>query len=244
MTNSRKHGPRLGVVSLDGIGYPSSTVELPNPFDVPPPRPDEPRGYFFHANFWPVPIAHAIARTRQITLEGKPKPGAIKAIADAVDRLAPHCDLIVGNCGYMYYARSAVQSETPTLLSALELLPHALASSTRPVGILTFDKKITEQMLADHPDFARLRIVGVGDLPNWSVLWQEDWYKRNPRITDELRREILEVCLRERQAGAFAEIGALVLECTAMPQFRTDIVAALRVPTWDIAAFAKSMLGA
>ncbi|MCK1354251.1 hypothetical protein IVB56_25150 [Bradyrhizobium sp. CW7] len=179
-----------------------------------------------------------------MTVEGKPKPEAIKAVADAVDRLAPHCDLIVGNCGYMYYARSAVQSETPTLLSALELLPYALASSTRPVGILTFDKKHTEVMLAAHPDLSRLRIVGLSDLPSWSALWQSDWYAKNPWRTDEFRREILEVCLRERQIGAFTEIGSLLLECTGTLQFKADVVAAIRVPTWDIAAFAKSLLGA
>lgn len=243
MTNSRKHGSlRLGIVSANNAnGYPRSTVDLPDPFGAPPPRPDEPTGYFFHPNFWPVPIAHAIAETTgSDTSDGLDSYRL--AIADAVNRLAPHCDLIVGNCGYMYYARSVVQSETPTLLSALELLPYALGSSTRPIGVLTFDKKLTDQMLADHPGVSRLRIVGVSDQPNWSALWDRDWY---PRLcTDELRREILEVCLRERQTGAFTEIGSLILECTAMPQFRADIVAAIRVPTWDIAAVAKSLLGA
>lgn len=129
---------------------------------------------------------------------------------------------------------------TVRLLSALELLPYALASSSRPVGILTFDKRLTEQMLADHPDASRLRIVGLSDQANWSNFWAPDWYAKKLRAsTDALRRELLEVCLRERQTGAFTEIVSLVLECTAMPQFRADIVAAIRVPTWDIAAFAK-----
>ncbi|QOZ23892.1 hypothetical protein [Bradyrhizobium sp. CCBAU 51753] len=236
--------PRLGVVNLDGIGYPN-TIDLPDPFGASPPSPDEPTGYLFHPHFWPFPIAQAIAPGTggQILHDGKPE--AIKAIADAVNRLAPHCDLIVGNCGYMYRARSAVRSETPTLLSALELLPYALEASTRPAGILTFDKELTEKMLADHPDLSRLRIVGVSDLPNWSALWHRDWYVKNPRVsTDELRRELIELCLREREVGAFTDIGSLVLECTAMPQFRADIVAAIRVPTWDIAAVAKSLLGA
>ncbi|QOZ23868.1 hypothetical protein XH93_09745 [Bradyrhizobium sp. CCBAU 51753] len=61
---------------------------------------------------------------------------------------------------------------------------------------------------------------------------------------DEFRRELIEVCLRERQGRAFMDIGSIVLECTAMPQFRADIVAALRLPTWDIAAVARSLLGA
>lgn len=84
MTNSRKHGsPRFGVVSLDATGYPASTVDLPDPFDAPPPRPDEHPGYFFHPNFWPVPFAHAIAGTRpEVLCEGKPE--AIKFIAENI----------------------------------------------------------------------------------------------------------------------------------------------------------------
>lgn len=58
MTSFKNRGsPRLGVVSLDGIGYPSSTVDLPDPFNAPPPPPGEPTGTFFHPNFWPVPFA-------------------------------------------------------------------------------------------------------------------------------------------------------------------------------------------
>ncbi|UPJ79257.1 hypothetical protein IVB16_31425 [Bradyrhizobium sp. 183] len=237
----KPEGPRLGIVSTDFIDC-RNTIDLPDPFNGPPPRPDEPTGFFMHPDFWPVPTAFAIApgSTGSALIEGK--PAAVEAIAKAVDRLAPHCDLIVGNCGYMYYARSAVRSKTPTLLSALQLIPYALESTIRPVGILTFNKDLTQKMLAGHQDFSRLRIVGVSDLPNWSAISHRDFLARFD--VEACRREIIEVCLQERETGAFTDIGSIVLECTAMPQYRADIVAAVELPTWDIAAFAKTLLGA
>ncbi|KWV49473.1 hypothetical protein AS156_16000 [Bradyrhizobium macuxiense] len=240
---TRDAGLRLGIINLNAVGMPD-TVNLPDPFARLPPHPGVPTGYFHHPDFWPVPVAHAVADWGGGTglLEGS--PAAIEAVAAAVDQLAPLCDLIVGNCGYMYCARSAVRSNTPTLLSGLQLLPCALEASSRPVGILTFDKDYTGKMLADHPDFSRLRIVGSGHLPTWSLFMNPDRYAKSLLDTEALRREIVEACFQERQTGAFTEIGSLVLECTAMPQFRADIVAALRVPTWDIAAFAKALLGA
>ncbi|MBB4367103.1 hypothetical protein GGD65_008179 [Bradyrhizobium sp. CIR18] len=233
--------PRLGVINLDAFGYPN-TIDLPDPFSGPPPEADEPPGNFINRSFWPVPVAYAIAPgTWGALAEGK--AGAIESIARAAERLAPHCDLIVGNCGGMYYARSLIKTTTPVLLSAIDLLPYALESTTLPVGILSVSKNFTEKMLADHPGLPRLRIVGVGHQPTWADITQ-DWYVRRPRMCPhDLRKELLEVCLCERERGAFKDIGAVVLECTAMPQFRKDVVAALRLPTWDIAAFAKGLLG-
>ncbi|MBB4367104.1 hypothetical protein GGD65_008180 [Bradyrhizobium sp. CIR18] len=248
MVAERKpEAPRLGVINLDGLGYPD-TIDLPDPFSGPPPEPDEPSGNFINRSFWPFPVAYAIAAGTWGGELAEGQQAAIESVAEAAERLAPHCDLIVGNCGGMYYARRLIKTRTPALLSALELLPYALESSTLPVGILTMSKDFTEKMLksmhAGDPGLSRLRIVGVSDQPAWGSI-NRDWYVRKPRISPEdLRREILEVCLRERDAGAFKNIGSIVLECTAMPQFRQDVVAALRLPTWDIAAFAKGLLGA
>lgn len=138
--------------------------------------------------------------------------------------MARHCDLIVGNCGYMYAARTVVHPDTPTLLSGLQLLPNALESSRRPVGILTFNQPATEKMLAGHPDRYRLRIVGLDRLPGWSAINDLD-FVISPRVSAaQLRAELLDVCLRERRVRAFTEIGALILECTAMPQFSATLL--------------------
>lgn len=240
---TNRTGRRLGVISTE-VASVHETLDLPDPFAGLTPHPGVPTGYFHHPDFWPVPTAWAIARCGAGLLEGS--PACIDAIVKAVHRLAPYCDLIVGNCGYLYHARSAVRPETPTLLSGLQLLPNALESSTRPVGVLTFDKDATAKMLASHPDFSRLRIVGVSHLPSWSLFLNPDRYEKGLLMmnADNLRREIVETCSRERKAGAFTEIGSLILECTAMPQFRAEIASALRVPIWDIAAFAKALLGA
>ncbi|WP_439360410.1 hypothetical protein [Bradyrhizobium sp. DASA03007] len=216
---------------------------MPDPFNVTPP-PDQPPCYFTHPDFWPVPTAFAIAPGAfgQAILDGTPT--ALAGIAKAVDRLSQHCDLIVGGCGYMYAARSLVRSDTPTLLSGLQLLPNALDSTRLPIGVLTYNRASTEKMLGSRPDLSRLRIVGVDHLPNWSMFARPDLVTNWQVNPEQLRAEILELCLQERHDGAFAEIGSLVLECTAMPQFRMDLTRTLRLPIWDIAAVARSLLGA
>lgn len=233
---------RLGIVLND---YPGAldTADLPDPFNAVA-RPGTLPGSFANPAFWPVPTAYAAApgTTGMEMIDGT--SSAIHGIAEAIRRLAPHCDLIVGQCGYMYAARSQIPLTTPTLLSGLELLPNALASTPRPVGVLTFNRLGTEKMLAGHPDLSRLRIVGVDDQPSWSVIWEQDLITKQRLNHEQMRVELLEVCMRERRNGAFSDIGALVLECTAMPQFRRDIVSALRLPVWDIAAVAKALLGA
>ena len=52
------------------------------------------------------------------------------------------------------------------------------------------------------------------------------------------------MCLQERQTGAFTDIGSLVVVCTAMPAFRADIATALALPAWEVAAVARTLLGA
>lgn len=242
MIVARKNGPRLGIINLQYDGA-LDTADLPNPFNASAP-PGLPPGFFMDPEFWPVPTAFAVAPGAIGTAITEGTPTAIAGIAAAVERLARHCDLIVGNCGYMYAARSQVQSDTPTLLSALQLLPNALESTRRPVGVLTFNRAATEKMLASHPDRSRLRIVGVDDQPGWSLIWTRDSMINGQLNVDLLRTELLGVCLKERHTGAFKDIGSLVLECTAMPQFSADLVAVLALPIWDIAAVARGLLGA
>ncbi|AEF88678.1 hypothetical protein DelCs14_1646 [Delftia sp. Cs1-4] len=234
---------RLGVVILEYDGA-VETLDLPDPFNAPIPPGIMP-GLFQRRDFWPVPTAFAVARGAigggDAILEGKPE--AIAGIAAAVGRLAPHCDLIVGGSGYMYAARNAVRSDKPALLSGVQFLSNALETSSKPVGILTYDAPSTHKMLADHPEYDRLRIVGIGELPGWATFRRKDALLSQPVTTEQIRSELIEMCLEERRTGAFKDIGSLVLECTALPQFRTDLVAALRLPVWDIAAVVRSMIG-
>lgn len=133
---------------------------------------------------------------------------------------------------------------TPTLLSGLQLLSLALESTSKPIGVLTFEKKATQQMLAGHAGFDRFRVVGLDHVPTWAQFRNPDRYVKELQPPEQLRKELVEDCRRERESGAFKDIGGLVLECAATPQFRSDLVEVLGVPVWDVGAFAKAMLGA
>jgi len=233
--------PRLGVVILEFDGA-VETLDMPDPFNVPASL-GMTKGLLQHRDFWPIPTAFAVARGAaggQTILDGESP--AVAGIADAVDRLAPHCDLILGGAGYMYTARNAVRSNKPTVLSGLQFLPNALAASPSPVGVLTFNAADTADILADQPGFDRMRFVEIGSLPSWSTFKRPDALLSKPVSTSLLRDELVELCEKERRSGVFKDIGSLVIECTGTCQFRGDLITALKMPVWDIAAFALAML--
>lgn len=233
---------RLGVVLLNA-DHATETLSAPDPFNVAPPA-GLPPGFFGHRDFWRVPTVYAVAEnaTGPAILDGDPM--AIADVVEAVERLAPHCDLIVGSCGYFHAAQPLLSTTTATLLSGLSLLPNALASTAAPIGVLTYNQDATIRLLAGHPERDRIRIAGVDHLSGWSAISLTDWVTHPRWTVGQLRAELLATCQAERDHGVLAEVGAVILECTVMPQFRSDIARVLAVPVWDVAAVAKTLLGA
>jgi hypothetical protein len=235
--------PRLGVVLLHG-DHVVETLGLADPWSAPPPA-GLPPGFFGHRDFWPVPTVYTVARaaTGSAVLAGE--PAAIRDVVAAVERLdaSGQCQLIVGSCGYFHAAHESLCTATPVLLSGLDLLPLAMAGSARPVGILTYSAAATGELLRDHPDRDRLRVVGVDDRTNWAAISAADWIT-DPKWTIEgLRAELLDVVRYEVAHGRYTDVGSVVLECTVMPQFRSDLIGALARPVWDVAAVARTLLG-
>jgi hypothetical protein len=233
--------PRLGVVLLQA-DHAVETLDAPDPFHVPAP-PGMPPTFFGHPDFWPVPTAFAVARDATGSSILELDKQAVRSVIDAIGRLAPLCDLIVGSCGYFVAALPFVTVETPLLLSSLQLLDAALRSSSRPLGVLTYNRSSTEKILADHPERDRLRVVGLDHMPAWGTISRPDWITARQWTEKALRTELLEICERERRGGALRDIGGIVLECTALPQFRSDIFEVLLCPVWDVSAIAKTLLG-
>lgn len=233
---------RLGVVLLESP-HAVETLGFPDPFGVPAP-PDLSPISMGHVDFWQVPTAYAVAEraTTETLLSGDHE--AIAGVKSAVNRLAAHCDLIVGNCGYMYVAGTQINPEKPTILSALQFLRIALESTEAPVGIITFDRSGTERLLRDHPQRDRLRILGLNTMPGWASVAEPGGLSEKRLDVDRLRTEILELCLREKQpTGIFKDIGSAILQCTLTPVFRPIIAAALAAPIWDLATTAHALIG-
>lgn len=235
--------PVLGIVVLD---LPQKTAEFGR--FVPRDRRglgSLPPGFFESPATWPFPTAYAVAKEAgaQATLRGEEQ--AVAGVCAAVERLDPVADLIIGDCGFFWAAREAAsaRAQTPLLLSGLDLLPLAASVTARPVGVLTYSADHLEPMLAGHQLGDRLRILGFSHEPTWHKLSKEGYGSDPTWSATELRDEF---AARVEQAlspeGLLDGIGALVVECTVIPQFRPVLRELTNVPIFDVAAEAVGLL--
>ena len=79
-------------------------------------------------------------------------------------------------------------------------------------------------MLSGHPLIDRLRIVGFSEEPAWRPLAPEicdqPGWDAGQLDRDGLGHDVARVVAAEFEAGALRDAGALVVECTVIPQFR------------------------
>jgi hypothetical protein len=230
--------PRLGVVLLDCDHYTSSVGRF---------TPDDekglgslPAGFFECPATWPVPTTFAVApgATPSATIEGQDR--ALEGLAMAAATLAPEVDLIITDCGFFWRARIKPDMGLPgaTLISSLDLLDLAAVITSRPIGVLTYSEPNAKRLLAAHPQYERLRIVGLSDQPNWSVFSRRDFARNQQWTMDGIRSELRQVVGDELRSGRLKDIGVVVLECTCFPQFRADLRNITALPILDAASLA------
>lgn len=196
-------------------------------------------------HFWPVPIRTAIARgaTNEALLAGD--PDAANAVVDAAQRLDGGVDLILGNCGFMWPAtrRAAGRIETPMLTSGLAFLDLALTTTSQPVGLITYSEASLLPLIEEHEQRDRLRVLGLDDMPDWAALRRPNWWEAGGWSFDSLRRHLLDRLTKALADGGDLDgVRILVLECTWLPTFRSDIRAATGLPVLDIVSFAATAL--
>jgi hypothetical protein len=169
----------------------------------------------------------------------------MRAVADAVSRLDGRCDLIVGGCGFFSEAWSAIETppSTLTVLSALDLLDEALRSTAQDVAVLSYSEPPAERIVATRPEAERIRVVGMVPAGDWPAIGRFDWAV-NPQWTlAGLEAGLREVLERELAPGGRLDgVGALVLECTVLPQFRHVIREYTVVPLYDAGTMAIALL--
>lgn len=202
-----------------------------------------PAGFFDHPRTWPGATAFAVAEGAAAwpTLQGSAE--ALDGLLSAVARLAPQCDVVLADCGFFWAARRE-QPRLPgnVVLSGLDLLDLALTVSAGEVGIVTYSKPHCEVLIRGHPALDRLRIVGLSDQPSWAYLSRADHGQLDGWSQDTLRKELVSVLQRERQAGMLRDVNALVLECTVLPQYRAAIRSVIDVPIFDARTLALALL--
>lgn len=232
----------LGVILCDLDSYAVDDLDCVVPGA--PAISDNPVGFFENPDSWPgIPVSYAVARGARVEQLVTGDPVAIDAFWRARERLA-HCSLVITDCGFFYYARQAGLPTGNTLTSSLDLLPVAATLTNGKIGVLTVSAPLATRMLAADELFPRLTIVGLEDQPGWNGILTNDHAYGNGWDLDTLRAGVEAVLEREcAPGGRLANIGALVLECTLLPEFRREIAQYTAAPILDIASFAVSALG-
>jgi hypothetical protein len=234
--------PTLGVVLLDCEHYTDKFGRFA-PSD-PQGLGTLPTGFFECPATWPVSTVYAVAPGAQPHATVSASLEATEGLVQSVATLAPHCDLIVADCGFFWAARARAQARLSgtTLISGLDLLDLAGVMTSQPIGLLTFSEADVRTILAGHPLMDRIRVVGLIDQPNWSGLDDTAFAHSGKWTVDGLRRELIEVVERELRHGALQDAGVLVLECTCLPQFRAELRGLTTLPILDAAAVATMAL--
>jgi hypothetical protein len=190
-----------------------------------------------NARTWPFPVAYKVVRgavpDRVTSRDGdEALLGPFKAAADEL--VAEGVDGIATTCGFLalYQKQLSAHCPVPVAASALLQLPmvqRILPGGQRP-AVLTFS---AESLSRDH-------LEGAGADPDTPVFgmpatshFQRSIRAGDTTVTrDTLRVEVLEVA--RRAVARDASIGALVLECTNMSPYASDIARELGMPVFDI----------
>jgi hypothetical protein len=228
----------IGVILLEA-DHSVETLDLPDPFAWEPPA-GLTSGFWGNPAAWPLPVVFAVARGATGAASAQRTPEAVQGVVDAIARLDGRCDLIVGGCGYFGAAWPALPAppRTPTVLSGLDLLDDALRSTSADVAVLSMSADAAAGFLASRPDANRIRVVGMDGARDWDGFAHPDW-----AIAPQWTLDGLESGLRDvLGTGALDGIGAVVIECTVLPQFRSVIREHTPAPIFELGAVVAQLV--
>lgn len=149
-------------------------------------------------------------------------------------------DAIMGNCGFMAIFQDVLRQKVsvPVFTSSLLLVPlvAGMLPKGKRIGILTYKAPtLTETHYLGAGWSSKdvpIAVAGVQDKPAWRLFMTPE----HPFHEENLRRELLSVC--DDFVAGHPDLGALVLECTAMPPFAHTIHARFGLPVFDISTLA------
>lgn len=171
-----------------------------------------------------------------------------EAVTAAVQRLQGIADVVIGGCGFFWRPAhgpmAAHATSVPTMLTVLDYLDFGGSVVGDTVGIVTYSPTSLSRLLSGHPLEASTRVVGLCDLPDWEAIGPTDYMTRGGWSMAGLEGQLLgrlESALQD--GGELDGISSLLLECTALPNFRQGIRDLTTVPMYDVVQYATSALG-
>lgn len=234
----------LGVVLLDSEHY-VETLDWDDPSTWVPPAGLGP-GFLSHPAYWSLPTVFAVAHGATAEAAAERQPEAVRGVVEAVRRLDGRCRMIVGTCGHFGDAWRELEPRprTPTVLSALDVLPDALRWSRRDVLVLTTTSAAGRRGIAGSPGATRVRVLGMDGAGDWSRITRPDWVNHRDWSEAGLEAGLREVLDRESApGGALDSVGCLLLKCTILPQFSSVIREYTDAPIVHVGSLVESVLG-
>ena len=201
-----------------------------------------------HAATFPFPVRyHRVPGASPDLVVRHGAAGLLPAFVEGARQLEREgVGAVTTNCGFLvkYQAELAASVRVPVLTSSLLLVPlvHRMLPRGRRVGILTVSASTLEAV--------HLRGAGIGPEVPIAVAGLEG-EKEFSRVllgdeteldVDQAREEHVRVA--RRLVADHPDVGALVLECTNMPPYSSDIQRASGLPVFDIVSLVTLVHGA
>ena len=191
-----------------------------------------------NAGTWPFPMLHRVVGGATPDRVVRDRDGVVDAFAAAARELvAIGADGITTNCGFLvlHQDRLAQECGVPVAASSLLQVPwvERLLPPERRVGVLTVEAgSLTPRHLecaGARPDTpvegteggAELTRVLLGDEPELDV--------------ERARKDV--VAAARRLVERRRDLGAIVLECTNMPPYASEVARATGLPVYDFYSF-------
>jgi len=210
--------PRLGILMLD-TRFPRIPGDVGNPAT------------------WNFPVTYCVVKgaTPHAIVEGNQTP-FVEAFVAAGHRLVEQgCTGIATTCGFLSPMRAylATQLGVPVAASALEQAPQIQGMSPgKKLGVLTISGESLNRV---HLDAAQV--------PVESIIRGVEGTAFATSILDNKTHLDVDLACRELVAAAremleeVPGIGAILLECTNMPPYATDIARATGLPVFSIVTY-------
>ena len=196
-----------------------------------------------HAETFAFPVAYE-------TLEGFPFEDLISLSRDHVDILLAGAralerrgvSLVVTDCGLFapFHRDLTACLGVPFIGSALDLVPllQRMLPDSRCVGIITGDTRILgeDHLRASGIEPGSVRMAGMESCPEFIRVVMD-------RAQDLDVSAMGQGVVRAARELAGPGLGAVVLECTNLISFRTEVQETLRVPVFDLVSLIEFYAG-
>lgn len=231
-------GPSVGVLLLDKSSYAADEYALPSDRKG---RPDRPPGFLQHPATWGMRSIFRVARGATGDATALQTTAAREGMRQAAEALDGRVDVITTNCAYTSFMSSVFDGiRTPVMAGGVDLLDHALRLTQRSVALVVSDSVIVQRLMVQS--VPRVRLVELEGEPEWHRFADgassRDGLLSQARMAAELR------CRLQRDIEQNDVPGAVVLECSGLPQFRSLVQHVYgHVPVFDLVTSIHALFG-